>query len=126
MARKDTRGREAEGDPAWSFDQQGDYAISRTQRIERIAAIAITLLWAGLVFRSSGFGDALRSVAFYLIPLACIWRPDLLGGIGMRVSPFTAIDGPTPERVVRICGWLWLFFPVWIYLAAKLFMQSLE
>lgn len=126
MARKNPPGKDADEDPSWSFDDQGDYAVSRIDRVQQIAAVALVLLWAGLVFYNGGLGYAIRSAAFYLIPVACIWRPDVLGGIGMRVSPFTTIDGPTSERMVRILGWLWLFFPVWVYLFDLLFKSALS
>jgi hypothetical protein len=121
MGRKNPPGQDADEEPAWSFDSQGDYAVSRSDRIQRIVAVAIVLLWVGMVFYSGGLGYALRSAAFYLIPLACIWRPDVLAEVGMRVSPLTTIDERTSERVVRICGWLWLFFPLWVMLSARFF-----
>ncbi len=126
MARKNPPGQDGNEEPAWSFDDQGDYAVSRGDRIQRSAAVAVVLLWVGVTFSNAGLGYAIRSAAFYLIPLACIWRPDVLGGIGMRVSPFTTIDSPTSERVVRIAGWLWLLFPVWVYLFNQLFMSSIS
>ena len=124
MARKNLPGKDADEDPAWSFDDQGDYAVSRSDRVQRIAAVAVALLWVGLVFYNRGLGYAFRSAAFYLIPVACVWRPDVLGGIGMRVSPFTKIDAPSSERAVRVIGWLWLFFPVWVYLFTQLFRSA--
>lgn len=123
MARKNPPGKDADEEPAWSFDDQGDYAVSRSDRVQRIAAVAVALLWVGWTFHVSGLGYAIRSAAFYMIPVACIWRPDVLGGVGMRVSPFTKIDGPTSERVVCIAGWLWLFFPLWVYLSTLFFKQ---
>jgi hypothetical protein len=115
---------EEEKDPAWTFGREADYARSDASPIELGAALVVVAVWVGMTFWNAGVGYALRSLAFYLLPLLCIWKPDVLGGIGARIDPFTKIDAPTPARIVRVCGWLWLFFPVWVYAVAKLVMWS--
>lgn len=56
-------------------------------------------------------GIALAVAAYLLIPLLCIWFGDEMGNyIGTLPGP--AINKPTPGCLVRVCGWVLLFFPI--------------
>lgn len=113
-------------DPGWSFGEEAEYAREGAPRWEIGAALAVVALWTVLAFRRDGLGEAVQAVAFYLIPLAMIWRPDVLGRVGATVDLLWKIDQPTPRRIVRVCGWMWLFFPVLVQAFAMMFRAQLK
>lgn len=108
----------------WSFDEQADYARSGASRIELAAACTVVAIWVGLSFHNAGAGYAIRTLAFHLLPLACIWKPEVLGRVGLRMNPFLKMDQATPERMVRFAGWAWLFLPLLVAGMAKLIRWS--
>jgi len=91
-----------------------------------VAALSVVVLWVVLAFRKDGLGEAVQAVAFYLIPLAMIWRPDVLGKAGATLDLLWKMDQSTPGKVVRVCGWLWLFFPVFVHAFAAMFRAQLK
>ena len=115
-----------EDDPGWAFGQEADYARDGTSRWEIIAALAVVGVWVVLGFRNGGIGIAIKVVASYIIPIAMIWKPDVLGRVGAKVHPLWRMDHPTPQRIVRVCGWLWLFFPLLVNGFAMLFRSQLK
>lgn len=108
----------------WSFDEQADYTRSGASRVELAAAGTVVAIWVGLSFHASGLGYAIRTLAFNLLPLACIWKPDILGRAGLRFDPFIKMDQATPEKVVRLAGWGWLLLPLLVMGTAKLIRWS--
>ena len=60
---------------------------------------------------ADGFYGLCIVSGFLALPLACIWYPDVLGGITGWFGS-THIARETPESVVSIVGWTFLFLPV--------------
>lgn len=113
----------------WSFGNEGDYAVDRPQRIERIAALLIAGLWVGMIFYSSGFGYALRGAAFFGLGVAAIWWPDAVGNLKSRPSlksmDWEAMSNPRrPPGVTRLAGWIILVLPVIVSAFRKLVQIS--
>jgi hypothetical protein len=52
---------------------------------------------------------------FVILPLACIWFGEAMGGY-TGPSGSTWITGPTPGKVVCIAGWLFLALPLLLIL----------
>ena len=61
-----------------------------------------------------GVGGSLRAFAFVVMPLVLIWFGDdlgeHLGSIGSRTNRFVV-----PGFAVRLCGWLVLLAPLWLF-----------
>jgi hypothetical protein len=117
----------SEKEPAWSFDSQGDYAVDRGQRRERIAALAVAALWVGLIFYNSGLGYAIRGVAGFGLGVAAIWWPDAMSQWrGDRWTPRAAFDREVAgdSRVLpggtRLAGWGILIMPALVWGVVKL------
>ncbi|WP_035609383.1 hypothetical protein [Haloferula sp. BvORR071] len=115
---------------SWSFDSQGDHAVDRGQRTERIAALAVAALWIGLIFYNSGLGYAIRGAALFGLGVAAIWWPDALSQFhslrpSLRSLDWEAMKGGRPSLgSARIAGWLILILPVIIWGVAKLIRVS--
>lgn len=120
------REKSREPKPGWSFGEEADYAKDGPPRWELIAALAVVAVWVVLGFRNDGPGAAVQTFGFYLVPLAMIWRPDVLGRIGAKVDPLWRADHPTPRLIVRMAGWVWLFFPLLVNGFAMLFRSQLK
>jgi hypothetical protein len=60
-------------------------------------------------------GAVLAVAAYLIIPLLCIWFGDEMGNY-LGTLPGPAINKQTPGCLVRIGGWVLLFFPVIIWL----------
>jgi hypothetical protein len=82
----------------------------------RVISAAVALIFLVVAFTHGGAALALKLAIFLIIPLACIWFPDELGGY---IGP--AWGGPimtsTPAVIVCIVGWILLSMPllIWIY-----------
>jgi hypothetical protein len=76
-----------------------------------IAAIYILLAGIGV-----GPEAAFKVVMFLILPLACIWFSDAMGGYTGSGSVFLGggmpITQPSPGIFVRIVGWIVLLLPV--------------
>jgi hypothetical protein len=114
------------GESGWASGEEAEYAREGASRGELVAALSVVAFWVILEFLEDGLGEAVQAVAFYLIPLAMIWRPDVLGRAGATLDLFWKMDQPTPGKIVRVCGWLWLFFPVFVHAFAAMFRAQLK
>lgn len=77
----------------------------------RLIAVGIATLYVAGAFIADGFYGLCIVSGFLALPLACIWYPDVLGGITGWFGS-THIVRETPESVVSIVGWTFLFLPV--------------
>ena len=72
------------------------------------------LLAAGYVvvgFASSGGETAFKALGFAILPLACIWFSEPMGGF-TGLSGNIWITAPSPSIFVCIAGWLLLILPL--------------
>lgn len=75
---------------------------------------ALSILVVAVYVVGGALGGGLRvafvAAAFSILPLACIWLSEAMGGY---VGPAWrgAITGPSPGLVVCIVGWLLLLLP---------------
>jgi hypothetical protein len=61
----------------------------------------------------TAIGSVLLVSAVLLVPLACIWYGDEMGGyVGMLPGP--AINRRTPGVFIKVGGWILLLFPLLI------------
>jgi len=66
-------------------------------------------------FVVGGTEGALKVLGFVILPLACIWFGDAMGGyIGPTWGP--GITAPSPGLMVCIAGWLLLIVPLFFIL----------
>lgn len=104
----------------WSFGKEGDYAPDRPRQREFLLAVGVVLLWTALAYRDHSGGGAVRALAFFTLPLACIRWPEALrkfrGGLFRSVA---AEHLPSP-RATRLTGWAWLLLPLPVWIFARL------
>lgn len=76
------------------------------------AYMLLTLLAAPSV--TAALGSVLLVTAFLLLPLACIWYADEIGGyVGMLPGP--NISRRTPGAFVKVGGWVLLMLPALVF-----------
>lgn len=98
---------------------------NRGKIISVIIAVIYLLLAAG-----AGGGEAfLRMILFLMIPMACIWVPDIMGGytgssMGIGGSTFRRINAVSPSSIVKFMGWVILLFPVWGSVIVTIYKMS--
>lgn len=115
MALKKSR----ENEEGWTFGNEGEYAVDKGNRAHRITALGVFCLWVGLTFYLQGLGYAIRAAAFYLIPLACIWWPEVMGRFRGFVSWRDPVDAPSHGGCLLWAAWLWMLLPAVVFLIAK-------
>jgi hypothetical protein len=85
---------------------EGDYAVDKSQRAHRIASAVVLCVWIGLAFHYRGLGQALRTAAAFVLPMGCIWIPDVLGSFtGLPGGP-QIVDERSHPIFLRWAGWL--------------------
>jgi hypothetical protein len=84
----------------------------------RILSGLLAVIYIITAFTISGAKSAFEFLIFMILPLACIWFGDEMGGY-TGASWGGAITDPTPGLIMRIAGWLLLLLPIFlgIYLA---------
>jgi hypothetical protein len=77
----------------------------------RILSGLLAVIYIIMAFAGGGGEVGLEVVGFVILPLACIWFGDLMGGY---TGPTTsmAITQPSPGLMVCIAGWLLLLSPI--------------
>jgi hypothetical protein len=80
----------------------------------RIISAIVALVFLVVAFVHAGAAGTFKLALFLIIPLACIWFSEELGGY---VGPAWGgpVMSPTPGIIVCIVGWLLLFLPVLIW-----------
>ena len=80
------------------------------------------LIYVGYIVGAyvSGAGIlAVKTAGLFLIPMACIWFSEALGGFTGMITPFYPITESTPAFLMCAVGWLLLVgAPLMIYLIA--------
>jgi hypothetical protein len=62
-------------------------------------------------FASGGGETGFKALAFVILPLACIWFSEPMGGF-TGLSGSIGITAPSPSIFVCIAGWLLLILPL--------------
>ena len=91
-------------------------------RWNRILSALLAAIYVVGGFSLGGSGTGMKAVAFVVLPLACIWFSEPMGGYTGPTFP-GSITSPTPALIVCIGGWLLLLVPV-IVAAAHAFGRS--
>jgi hypothetical protein len=86
----------------------------------RILSLVVAAGWLGLGVTAGAVG-IVAAVLFLVLPLACIWFPDTMGGLKTVLPSLAprAIDRESSPWAVRLLGWVLLLLPLVGVLAAK-------
>ena len=76
----------------------------------RILSGLVAVIYVVAASFSGGAEAAFKAFLFLILPLACIWFSDAMGGY-VGPTPRGAITSPTPGSIICIAGWLLLLLP---------------
>jgi hypothetical protein len=95
---------------------EGEYAVDKSQRAHRIVSGIVFAVWIGLAFYTRGMGQAFRTVAYYLLPMSCIWFPEVMATYtGALWGRGRFVDERSHPTFLRWGGWfLLLFVPLFL------------
>jgi hypothetical protein len=79
----------------------------------RILSGLLAVIYVTTAFATSGAKAGFEVLIFVILPLACIWFGDEMGGY-TGASWGGAITDETPGLLVRIAGWLLLLLPIFL------------
>jgi hypothetical protein len=77
--------------------------------------LSFFLFAPGHISTERRIGTVLAVAGYLLIPILCIWFGDEMGNY-TGTLPGPAINKPTPGCLVRVAGWVLLFFPIILFL----------
>ena len=81
-------------------------------RTSRILSLVVSLAYVLIALLTGAGLGALKIAAFLILPLACIWLSDEMGGyVGWGMGR-GAITSTSPGFAVAFCGWVLLLLPV--------------
>lgn len=81
--------------------------------LSRTLSLALAVFYVVASAREGGAGDAVKTLSFCIVPLACVWFPDLMGDYtGNAFGGGAAITGKSPGIFVWVLGWLVLLIPI--------------
>jgi hypothetical protein len=106
-----------EGKPHWQLDFQMwevqifDVRLQITMGWNRILSGLLAVIYIITGLAGGGAEGAFVTFGFVILPLACIWFGDAMGGYtGLTTS--MAITSPSPGLMVCIAGWVFLLAPI--------------
>jgi hypothetical protein len=79
----------------------------------RILSASLAAVYVALGFLAGGPEAGCKMVLGVILPLACIWFSDAMGGYNGWVGS-GSITSPSPGLIVCILGWVLLLLPVLI------------
>ncbi len=79
--------------------------------IARTLSLLLALGYVLFAFLAGEVQAALGMSGFLLVPLGCIWYPDVVGEWTGTVG-FHHVSSASPEILVKILGWFLLLLPV--------------
>jgi hypothetical protein len=83
----------------------------------RLISLVLTIAYVMIAFKSAGAEAALRLSLYCLVPLGCIWFPDVMGDYtDFGLGTGTGITKTSPPGFVRFLGWVVLLLPIVIAL----------
>ena len=77
----------------------------------RIASSVLAAIYIAVGFTKEGGAGGFKVLAMVLLPLACIWFGDAMGGFTGPAGS-VGITAPSPGVVINILGWLLLLLPI--------------
>ena len=104
----------------WSFGKEGDYAVDPALLVQRMIALIVVAFWCSILFYRSGAGYAIRGLAFFLIPLACIWWPERMSKFRGYLDWRNPVDQDSHTGCLIWAAWIWLLSPLIPALLIKL------
>lgn len=78
----------------------------------RLLSALVALIYIILAAFFGGAESAFKIGGFTIMPLACIWFSEAMGGYTGSLPLSGSINQPTPGIIVCILGWFLLFLPV--------------
>jgi hypothetical protein len=78
----------------------------------RVMSLGVAIIYMVLAWWSEGLNVTIKIGCFLLLPLACIWFPDVLASFTGWGLSRVAITKESPEGLVFYGGWFLLFLPV--------------
>ena len=88
---------------------EGEYAVDKNQRAHRIASGVVYAVWIGLSLYTNGLGQAFKTAAYYLLPMACIWFSDAMAAYtGVMWGRGRFIEERSHPVFLRWGGWFLL------------------
>lgn len=88
---------------------EGEYAVDKRQRAHRIASGVVCAVWIGLAFHTGGLGQAFKTAAYFLLPMACIWFSEAMASYtGVMWGRGRFIDQRSHPTFLRWGGWFLL------------------
>jgi hypothetical protein len=87
--------------------------LHTTMNWNRILSGLLVVFYITTAFATSGAKSAFVWLLFVILPLACIWFGDEMGGY-TGASWGGAITDQTPGLLVCIAGWLLLLLPIFL------------
>jgi len=65
-----------------------------------------------------GWVNCLETTGYSIIPMMCIWYPDLMSGVVASTRSLVFRGDPIPDEGVSVFGWAMLVFPAAVALGA--------
>lgn len=88
---------------------EGEYAVDKNQRAHRIASGIVYAVWVVLSLYTNGLGQAFKTAAYYLLPMACIWFSDAMASYtGVMWGRGRLIEERSHPVFLRWGGWFLL------------------
>jgi CDP-diglyceride synthetase len=88
---------------------EGEYAVDKNQRAHRIASGIVYAVWIVLSLYTNGLGQAFKTAAYYLLPMACIWFSDAMASYtGVMLGGGRLLDERSHPVFLRWGGWFLL------------------
>ena len=90
---------------------EGEYAVDKNERLHRVLSGLFFALWIGLSFHNRGLGQAFKTAAFFILPMACIWFSESMASYtGVAWGSGCYVDEASHPTVLRWAGWFLLAF----------------
>lgn len=77
----------------------------------KLLSLIISIGYLIIAYHNGGTKELFRFVIFLVLPLACIWFSNEIGGYtgSARLTPITS---ESPGCLIRLIGWFLLFLPI--------------
>jgi hypothetical protein len=79
----------------------------------RILSLIVAAFYIIIGFAKGGGGGAIVVMGFVILPLACIWFGNAMGGYTGQAGSI-GITAPSPGIFVCIAGWILLLYPIFV------------
>jgi len=88
-----------------------DEDYERPGLLPRLMSILIVALYARLAHVHDDSMDAVKVLVLAVVPVMCVWFPDLMGGAVAMMRPAVLRANPAPDSAVLFFGWASLILP---------------